>query len=71
MNTFRVAFLVERISPPSSGLLGSFDSTYLQALKDTVNYITNKGAYAIIDPHNYLRYNNVCTADDGALTLGG
>jgi len=60
MNTFRVAFLMERISPPATGLTGSFNATYLQGLKDTVNYITNKGAYAILDPHNFLHYNNVC-----------
>ncbi|KAB5588419.1 hypothetical protein CTheo_8140 [Ceratobasidium theobromae] len=57
MNTFRVAFLMERISPPANGLTGAFDSTYLAALKSTVSYITGKGGYAVIDPHNYLRYN--------------
>ncbi|TDL25485.1 endoglucanase [Rickenella mellea] len=56
-NTFRVAFLMERISPPSSGLTGGFDSTYLNGLKTIVNYITSKGAYAVIDPHNFMRYN--------------
>ncbi|KAF9532515.1 glycoside hydrolase [Crepidotus variabilis] len=61
-NTFRVPFKVERLSPLSGGLTGSFDQTYLNGLKtacDTiiVNYITNKGGYAIIDPHNYMRYN--------------
>ncbi|KAH7103994.1 endoglucanase [Auriculariales sp. MPI-PUGE-AT-0066] len=58
MNTFRVAFLMERVSPPATGLTGAFNATYLQALKDTVNYITNKGSYAILDPHNFLHYNN-------------
>ncbi|KAG8714646.1 hypothetical protein FRC11_007653 [Ceratobasidium sp. 423] len=57
LNTFRVAFTMERISPPATGLTGAFDSTYLGDLKTTVNYITGKGAYAVIDPHNYLRYN--------------
>ncbi|KAF9519115.1 glycoside hydrolase family 5 protein [Hydnum rufescens UP504] len=32
-NTFRVPFLMERISPPSTGLTGPFDSTYLSGLK--------------------------------------
>ncbi|CAE6421765.1 unnamed protein product [Rhizoctonia solani] len=57
MNTFRVAFTMERISPPSTGLTGPFDQTYLGDLKTTVNYITGKGAFAVLDPHNYLRYN--------------
>ncbi|KAB5588420.1 Glycoside hydrolase family 5 protein [Ceratobasidium theobromae] len=58
MNTFRVAFLMERISPPANGLTGAFDATYLASLKSTVSYITGKGGYAVIDPHNFMRYNN-------------
>lgn len=54
MNSFRVPFMLERMSP--NGVAGSFDSTYLSGLKTIVNYITGKGAYAIIEPHNYLRY---------------
>ncbi|QRV95709.1 Cellulase (glycosyl hydrolase family 5 protein) [Ceratobasidium sp. AG-Ba] len=57
MNFFRIPFLVERLVPPASGLGGSFDQTYLSGLTSTVNYITNKGGYAAIDPHNYMRYN--------------
>ncbi|KDR76291.1 hypothetical protein GALMADRAFT_140006 [Galerina marginata CBS 339.88] len=57
-NTFRVPFLMERLSPPSSGLTGAFDATYLNGLKTIVNYITNKGGYVLIDPHNFMRYNN-------------
>ncbi|KAG6851093.1 hypothetical protein H0H93_000973 [Arthromyces matolae] len=56
-NTFRVTFLMERLSPPANGLTGAFDSTQI------VNYITNKGAYAVIDPHNFMRYNgNIITS---------
>ena len=51
MNTFRVAFLMERLAPPSGGITGSFDATYLAGLKKIVSYITSKGGYAIIDPH--------------------
>ncbi|KAH9481396.1 Endo-beta-1,4-glucanase B [Psilocybe cubensis] len=57
-NTFRVPFLVERMNPPANGLAGAFDQTYLSGLKTIVNYITGKGAFAVIDPHNYMRYNN-------------
>ncbi|KAG6862567.1 hypothetical protein C0995_000115 [Termitomyces sp. Mi166 len=59
-NTFRVPFQMERLSPPSSGLTGSFNAAYLSGLTTAsriVNYITNKGAYAVIDPHNFMRYN--------------
>ena len=48
-NTFRIPFLMERISPPSSGMTGAFDSTYLQGLKTIVSYITGKGGYALVD----------------------
>jgi endoglucanase len=51
MNTFRIAFLMERLSAPATGLKGAFDATYLAALKDIVNYVTSKGGYAVIDPH--------------------
>ncbi|KAI2787481.1 putative endo-beta-1,4-glucanase B [Penicillium oxalicum] len=54
MNVFRVPFLMERLVPGS--LTGSFDATYLAALKSTVNSITKSGAYAVLDPHNYGRY---------------
>lgn len=56
-NTFRVPFLMERLSPPSTGLTGSFDATYLNGLKTTIDYITGKGAYALLDPHNFMIYN--------------
>ncbi|CUA74336.1 hypothetical protein RSOLAG22IIIB_05498 [Rhizoctonia solani] len=63
MNTFRVAFTMERVSPPANGLTGAFDATYLGDLKTTVSYITGKGGYAVIDPHNFMRYNgNIITS---------
>ncbi|KAI0259893.1 endoglucanase [Gloeopeniophorella convolvens] len=67
-NTFRIPFLVERLSPPSTGLTGPFDSTYLGGLTTAcclfiVNYITGKGAYAVIDPHNYMIYNGAPISD--------
>ncbi|KAG6899562.1 hypothetical protein C0993_009231 [Termitomyces sp. T159_Od127] len=42
-NTFRVTFLMERLNPPSSGLTGPFDATYLSGLTTAT--------------HNYMRYN--------------
>lgn len=35
--TFRIAFLMERLAPPGSGLKGNFDATYLAALKTVRN----------------------------------
>ncbi|KAG8980338.1 hypothetical protein FRC05_005968 [Tulasnella sp. 425] len=67
-NTFRVAFLMERLNPPATGLTGAFDSAYLSGLKTTVNYITGKGAYAVIDPHNFMRYNNNIISDQTTWT---
>ncbi|KAF8594706.1 endoglucanase [Ceratobasidium sp. AG-I] len=58
MNTFRIAFLMERIVPPATGLTGAFNATYLAALKTTASYVTSKGGYAVLDPHNFMRYNN-------------
>ena len=39
--------MLERIAP--NGIAGSLDSTYLSGLKTIVNYITGKGAYALIE----------------------
>ncbi|KAL5365174.1 glycoside hydrolase superfamily [Aspergillus floccosus] len=54
MNIFRVPFLMERLVPDD--MTGPPDSTYLQGLKKTVTAITDSGAYAVLDPHNYGRY---------------
>ncbi|KAL0954437.1 hypothetical protein HGRIS_003416 [Hohenbuehelia grisea] len=56
-NTFRIAFQLERLSPPATGLTGPFDTAYLGGLKTIVNYITGKGAFAVIEPHNFMIYN--------------
>ncbi|TVY80822.1 Endoglucanase, partial [Lachnellula suecica] len=59
INTFRVAFLLERMCPLSYGLGAKFNETHYGFFADAVNYITKtKGAYCILDPHNYMRYNN-------------
>lgn len=55
-NIIRVPTLMERMTP--SGLSGALDSAYLGHLTDTVNTITSAGAYAIIDAHNYGRFND-------------
>ncbi|KAK0745511.1 glycoside hydrolase family 5 protein [Schizothecium vesticola] len=59
INLFRVAFLLERMCPLSYGLGAKFNETHFVHFKDSIDYITKtKGAYAIVDPHNYMRYNN-------------
>lgn len=68
MNIFRVAFLMERLVP--NQMTGSPDATYMGDLKSvcltdnkcrvqltrqTINAITDMGAHAVIDPHNFGR----------------
>ncbi|MCJ1286151.1 hypothetical protein MMC26_005496 [Xylographa opegraphella] len=59
INLFRVAFLLERMCPLEYGLGYKFNETHFGFYKDAIDYITiTKGAYAILDPHNYMRYND-------------
>jgi endoglucanase len=59
INLFRVAFLLERMCPPTTGLGAKFNETHFGHFKEAVDYVTvTKGAYAILDPHNYMRYND-------------
>jgi endoglucanase len=59
VNLFRVAFLLERMCPVATGLGATFNETHFSYYADAINYITlNKSSYAIIDPHNYMRYND-------------
>lgn len=51
-NTFRINIYMERLIPTLSG---SPDPAYLGNLTEQVNYVTSKGAYAMIQPHNYGR----------------
>ncbi|CAG7953796.1 unnamed protein product [Penicillium nalgiovense] len=55
MNIFRVAFRMERLVPNS--MTGGFDDAYLSNLTATVKAITDGGSHAVLDPHNYGRYN--------------
>ncbi|KAF9041575.1 endoglucanase 1 [Panaeolus papilionaceus] len=59
INFFRVTFLMERMCPLSFGLGARFNETYFSEFQDAVNHITiTKGVYALLDPHNYMRYND-------------
>ena len=55
MNTFRLQFRWERLQRQ---LGAAFDATELSLLDTTVDHMTSKGAYVILDPHNYARYND-------------
>ncbi|PSR99209.1 endoglucanase 1 [Coniella lustricola] len=59
VNLFRVAFLLERMCPLAYGLGAKFNETHFDLYKEAIDHITiTKGAYAILDPHNYMRYND-------------
>ncbi|KAI0025896.1 endoglucanase [Xylariomycetidae sp. FL0641] len=63
-NTFRVAFSMERLVPDE--LTGPLADGYATNLTNTVNFITDLGAYAILDPHNFGRYyDNIISDAEG------
>jgi endoglucanase len=53
MNTFRVPFRWERLQ---LNLGWDLEEDELGELDKTVRYITGKGGYILLDPHNYARY---------------
>ena len=64
MNTFRINTKMERLVPDE--LTGTINETYFEGLQATVDHITGKGLYAIVDPHNYGRYyGNIITDVEG------
>jgi endoglucanase len=67
MRFVRLPFLWERMQPTLGGDLAA---DYFARVKDLVSYATGKGAYVLIDPHNYARYHGkvVGSTDSGAPT---
>jgi endoglucanase len=53
LNTFRIAFRWERLQRSAGA---AFDAAELSRLNNIVNYATTRGAYVVLDPHNYARY---------------
>jgi endoglucanase len=53
MNTFRLPFRWERLQQSANG---SLNAAELGRLNTFVNYATSRGAYVVLDPHNYARY---------------
>lgn len=56
MNTFRVGFKWERLQPTAYGEL---TAPYLAKLDALVGYATSKGAWVVLNPHNFARYYGV------------
>lgn len=54
MNMFRIPFLMERIAQGT--MTATLDADYLANLTTVVKYITDAGKHAVLDPHNYARY---------------
>ncbi len=53
MNVFRLPFRWERLQRSQ---LAAFDAAELSRIDAFVSYATGKGAYVLLDPHNYARY---------------
>lgn len=61
---FRIPFSMERMAPEQ--LTSPLAAAYLQNLTQTVNFITSKGAWAVVDPHNFGRYYGNIITDKAA-----
>ncbi|RMG96021.1 MAG: glycoside hydrolase family 5 protein [Deltaproteobacteria bacterium] len=61
MNVFRLPFLWERLQPYAGAPL---DADELARIRTFVDDATAKGAYVILDPHNYARYYNGVIGQD-------
>jgi endoglucanase len=44
-------------------ITAALNSNYLTPYSNVINYITSKGAHAVIDAHNYGRYNGQIITD--------
>ncbi len=53
MNTFRLPFRWERLQQSPNA---QFDAAEQARIDEFVNYATGRGAFVILDPHNYARY---------------
>ncbi len=56
--------------PLEYGLGDKFNETYYTLYKDAIDYITERGGYTIIDPHNYMRYNNASAQPNSGSVIG-
>jgi endoglucanase len=44
-------------------MTASLNTAYLDQYSSVINYITQNGAYAVVDAHNYGRYNGQIITD--------
>ena len=66
LKVFRINFLWERLEPTLDAPLATVE---LGRLKSLIGYISSKGAYSIVDPHNYARYaDKIVGSGSGAAT---
>ncbi|THH04003.1 hypothetical protein EW145_g5838 [Phellinidium pouzarii] len=71
INFFRVTFLMERMCPLETGLGSTFNETLFSEYADAINHITVvKDAYALLDPHNYMRYNDPSSQPNSGSVIG-
>ncbi|KAF1989096.1 glycoside hydrolase family 5 protein [Aulographum hederae CBS 113979] len=61
MNSFRINVLMERMTEGS--MSAPFNKAYMKNMTETIEYITNRGAYAMFNPHNYGRFNEEIITD--------
>lgn len=62
MSTFRLPFLWERIQPK---LMRGLDRQELARLARTANSLTQRGAWVVLDLHNYARYEGRTIGSEG------
>jgi endoglucanase len=63
MNIFRLPFLWERVQPELNGPL---NDTYLGYIQNFVSNANAKGAYVLLDVHNYARYHGKVIGQAGS-----
>ena len=56
--------------PLEYGLGSKFNETYFGLYRDAVEYITHHESYVILDPHNYMRYNNASSQPYSGSVIG-
>lgn len=56
--------------PLTTGLGSTFNETYFDLYKDAIDFITSRGGYTIIDPHNYMRYNDPSMQPQSGSVIG-
>jgi endoglucanase len=70
-NLFRVMTTWNNFQAPSGGLpAGPLNATNVAGLSSTINYLTARGAWVIIDIHDSLRYKTSGTDADAGAIIG-